>query len=498
MKISLQHTPLFLFLIPVFFVWHGFLENFGFVSPGNCLLLMVLYCGIAAVLYLLCLAFFRDQTRAALMASWFLSFYLFFGALHDFLKLHAAFLHRYSLILPLFLGSVVILSIYFRKSKSKFRLATGFINTLFLVYLLVDLSGIIWKTLRPPADMLTVYSPAETNKYTACADCTRPDIYFLLFDEYESTSSLQEQFHYENSDLDSFLVTHGFHIQRMSSSNYNFTPFSLASIMNMSYLQGIQFPNVVNVDDYGNCNVLIRNDEVIKFLSHQGYDIVNYSVFDLAGNPSPVEESFLPLSTKLITERTLLANLQKDIGWILYTGKLKLPWVLKKNLYLTFENNNKFMDLVKKESGKKSKRPRFVYAHFYLPHPPFFFDRRMNPKNEATVYHEYAGKPVQAYLDYLPYTNRKVEELIGTIQQNTHDSAVIVFMGDHGFRYADQTIPGSFNFRNQNAVYFPGKDYRLLYDSISGVNQFRVIFNQIFHQQLPLLKDSVIFLRDKK
>jgi len=78
MKISLQHTPLFLFLIPVFFVWHGFLENFGFVSPGNCLLLMVLYCGIAAVLYLLCLAFFRDQTRAALMASWFLSFYLFF------------------------------------------------------------------------------------------------------------------------------------------------------------------------------------------------------------------------------------------------------------------------------------------------------------------------------------------------------------------------------------------------------------------------------------
>jgi hypothetical protein len=36
-----------------------------------------------------------------------------------------------------------------------------------------------------------------------------------------------------------------------------------------------------------------------------------------------------------------------------------------------------------------------------------------------------------------------------------------------------------------------------LYDSISGVNQFRVVFNKLFHQHLPLLKDSSTYLKDK-
>jgi hypothetical protein len=35
-----------------------------------------------------------------------------------------------------------------------------------------------------------------------------------------------------------------------------------------------------------------------------------------------------------------------------------------------------------------------------------------------------------------------------------------------------------------------------LYDSISGFNQFRVVLNKMFGQKLPLLRDSVIFLRD--
>jgi hypothetical protein len=60
---------------------------------------------------------------------------------------------------------------------------------------------------------------------------------------------------------------------------------------------------------------------------------------------------------------------------------------------------------------------------------------------------------------------------------------------------ADDRLPASV-FYNQNAVYYPDGDYSALYDSISGVNQFRVVLNKMFGQKLPLLRDSVIFLRD--
>ncbi len=57
--------------------------------------------------------------------------------------------------------------------------------------------------------------------------------------------------------------------------------------------------------------------------------------------------------------------------------------------------------------------------------------------------------------------------------KNTRGKAMILFLSDHGFRYS----PSGF------------------YDSITNVNGFRVVFDKMFHLNLPLLKDSVIFLR---
>jgi hypothetical protein len=101
---------------------------------------------------------------------------------------------------------------------------------------------------------------------------------------------------------------------------------------------------------------------------------------------------------------------------------------------------------------------------------------------------------VNAYLEYLQYSNTQIRSLIDTIQANTAGKAVIILMGDHGFRQRmSENMPR--NFQAMNAVYLPEKNYHLLYDSISGVNQFRVLFNIIFQQSFPLLKDSSVFLR---
>ena len=223
----------------------------------------------------------------------------------------------------------------------------------------------------------------------------------------------------------------------------------------------------------------------------------------MAGNPSLVKETLLPLKTNLITESTLLACIRRDIAWNFPRAMFHFKTFFKNPLYNEMDNNNLFVDKVKKESTVSASHPRFIYTHLVMPHTPFYFDNKGRLReNEQVISREDTmtdpDNLIRAYDNYLPYTNSKVKELITTIQQNTHNHAVIIFMGDHGLRY---DMPGQGplnNFENQNAIYFPDRDYHLFYDSISGVNEFRVVFNQLFHQHLPLLADSVIFLNEKK
>jgi phosphoglycerol transferase MdoB-like AlkP superfamily enzyme len=183
---------------------------------------------------------------------------------------------------------------------------------------------------------------------------------------------------------------------------------------------------------------------------------------------------------------------------MIYTGKFELKWLTEHTLFKQVDNNNKFLSLTERESAVKSARPKFVYMHVYMPHPPYYFDSKGNLKDEATVFKESSELSLKAYLEYIPYTNSRIKEVISEIKKNTNGNAVIVFMGDHGFRYPTKELHPDQHFQNQNAIYFPDHDYHLLYDSISGVNQFRVVFNKLFKQNIPLLKDSAIFLQDKQ
>ncbi|HLK27451.1 MAG TPA: sulfatase-like hydrolase/transferase [Puia sp.] len=498
MKRIFQEVAVYVFLMPVFFVLHGFVENFGFIGIGETLLLMLTYGGVSALLYFIFLALYKEHIKAALLSSYIMGFYLFFGAIHDFFKDHNIPLHKYSIIIPLFFVFLLFGLIYLKKIKKPFSRSTLFLNLLFFIYLVIDICGIAWKVSHPNPNRLSTYAFANTNTYKVCDSCNKPDIYLLLFDEYGSSLSLKQRFNFDNSNLDSFLVDRGFHIQTRSRSNYNFTPFSMASILNMSYLQGIKNTSACTLEDYAYCDNLVKDDEVIKYLSYQGYDIVNYSVFDLAGNPSKVEQTFLPLKTKLITDRTFWRYFQKDIGWLLFEGRFKIKWLVEQTMFKHSNNNNTLVGMMKNESALQSNKPRFIYGHFYMPHPPFFYDKIGNKRDVKTVYEQNDEKFYQAYLDYIPYTNQKAKEIINTIQQNTNNSAVIIFLGDHGFRHTTDTADLSNYFQNQNAVYFPDKEYHSFYDSVSTVNEFRLVFNKLFNAGFPILKDSSIFLTDKK
>lgn len=492
----IQKYPLYLFLLPIFFVLHGFVENYGFIEVKEAAILLLSYIFLALSISGFSYLFFKNWNRAALITVFWMSFFFFFGALHEFLKEHSpiAFITRYSFLLSSALIVLFFLFIFFKRSTKPFQRFSIYLNALFIIYILVDLGTVVWKANRNDNKMLSVYGAATANNYTKCDTCLRPDIFFLLYDEYGGSASLKEQYGYENN-LDSFLLNKGFSIQKHSRSNYSFTPFSMSSILNMSYISGIINPNAVSADDYANCNLLIRDNEVIKFLDVQGYEIINYSVFDLAGNPSRVDQSFLPLKTKLISDRTLFAHMNKDIGWLLIT---RFPFNLfSKNYFLKHrKNNEEFQSLTTAEAIRKSSKPKFIYTHFYMPHPPYFYDKNGRLKDQAIVFQEYKTNPPASYLEYVTYCNSKIRELIDTIQKNS-PQAVILIMSDHGYREAKSQKTKYF-FQNMNAAYFPDHKYDKFYDSVSAVNEFRIVLNKYFNAGFPLLADSTVLLIDKK
>jgi hypothetical protein len=306
--------------------------------------------------------------------------------------------------------------------------------------------------------------------------------------------ALQEEYGFHN-DLDTFLSQKNFSIQFASKSNYNFTPFSMASLLNMDYIRGIRNTDAITPEDYSNSYSLIKENEVINYLDEQGYEIRNYSIFDLAGHPTLVKQSFLPLNTMLITDRTLIPSLRKDIGWV-FINNFPLNLFFKDYFLKDRRNNDQLINLVKEAAIDNNNDPLFVYAHFELPHAPFFFDKNGKARDNKTVYAEFVGEPpVSSYLEYVTYTNGRIREMVNVIVDKD-PSAVIIILGDHGFRRADISSTKRL-FQNMNAIYFPDRKYGSLYDSISNVNEFRAIFNKLFGQQFALQKDSTILLRDK-
>jgi hypothetical protein len=491
-----RQLPVYLILLPAFFVLHGFKENFGFIEWYDALLLLVTYWAVTAGLFLLLRLFIKDKLKAGLLTFLISCFYFFFGAIHDFFKQFSpvAFFSSYSFLLLFLPVGFLFVFMMIKRKETRLKRFTSFANLLLCIYLLSDSILTVIRVFSKTGKKFSTYQFEKKLDLTLCKNCEKPSIYFLLFDEYPSSVSLKERYRF-NNPLDSILKQKGFQIQTASNSNYNFTPFSIASILNMSYVEGIPNVKSVTAKDYSNCANLIRNNEVIQFLDMQGYEILNYSIFDLAGNPSVIYQQFLPLKTRLITEQTFFSRLNKDLGWILMKY---FPFsLIFRGDVESKKNNKRILALVKGTINDKLSKPKFVYSHLNMPHAPYYFDSSGNEKPMSLVMEEFKTNPAKPFLQYLVYTNKVITDLVDTIQRDD-PAAIIIIMGDHGYRTNDNTGDiKRVSFQNLNAVYLPPQYGSVFYDSITGVNQFRVLFNSVFKQQIPLLKDSTVYMLDE-
>jgi hypothetical protein len=422
--------------------------------------------------------------------------FFFFSSIQLFFSKYIPILSHYKFLLPLLLAGCILLYIPVWKKKTppfKFFL---YLNTLLILLLIIECGQLIVTTAPGVNKALSFTNPdKDLPVIPQCDSCTKPDVYFIIFDEYESSTAIKKYWQYDNSALDSFMIDRGFYYVTHSTSNYNFTPFSIGSTLNMDFHQ-MTFPGEIDMLQYIKGIKSIENNRVCRLFQQQGYTIINHSYFPLPGDEPRQSLSFLSNKREILITPTLYGKLVEDIGWHFNRGN---PFANSARMEEEQKNNRANLQQIKNTykgllavAAKPHNTPVFVYAHFMLPHRPYFYDSTGRLTPDSTWYYNTNEK--ESYLSQLKYTNTLIKNIAVHLQNTGSRPRVIIIQGDHGFRGFPKAMK-QLEFNNLNAIYFPDKQYAGLYDRISSINTFRFILHKYFNAPLPLLKDSTVYIR---
>lgn len=494
MKVKLLHIirqwPLFLLLLPLFFMLHSFTENYAPGLGKTALLQALVFSGAGIIASVIFFPLFRDFRKAALVSLFLLSFNFFFGAIHDFIKNLLGpdiIIVRYTFIIAALPVLLAVLIIWLRKSKRKFNRLYAFLNVLFPVLIAVDLVSLISLFIKS-----NKYKPhGLTQQFISCDTCRKPDVYVIIADEYAGAQELREVFSFDNSAFFSELQSRGFHIVNNSRSNYNATVYSMASLFNMDYIE-LSGKNLVTQRDMLLCRSIISDNNAGRFFLSNGYSVFNYSFFDMQQKRKALTNFYFHPESRILNFGTFISRFQKDV----------LPNHFSDQKRTAVENNDFNNDetadsLLRKLVTGKREGPRFVYTHFTRPHHPYYVDRYGQFVNTTADTLKGFDLVKKGYTEHLLYTNKRLLNLVDHILKNSSVPPVILLASDHGFRQFTGQGKKEYYFMNLCTVLLPGRNYDRFYDGMTPVNTFRAILNAQFGQRLPMLKDSSSFVLEK-
>lgn len=491
---ALKKIPFFLFLLALFFCLHGSVENYGYLNLYEVLKVGgIILLGIG-VFFGLTWLLTKNYLLASLITFFVSGWYLFFGAIHDLIKSISflGFMHSFTVLMPVLLVVNILVIWWLKKCKPLHPKMMQYLNVLFIIFCLADLGLLVNKHITYKEVSVPNPVPFDASKVTQ-----KPNVYFMLFDEYAGYKSLQDSFGFKNDSLYNFLRLNNF-TELPVFSNYDFTPFSMASILNMQYVPENYKKEALTQPDIQHRFGEIRNARVFTIFRSMDYKLQNLSIFDIKDYPALYEYNGLfPTHAGLLTNKIFHNRFLKSVGWNFVTGRFAIPGL--KDYYMKKKDgyNKAVEENTLKSMTKKTAKPRFTYSHFFLPHGQFYRDSagNFNPPEKILDLKYLADKSL--YISYLKYTNNIIKKLVN--QMNATDpNAIVVIMSDHGFY--DYVFNGydAYNFDNMAWVRFPA--VLVLPDSAnlprSNVNFFRYFFNKGYGQNFSYLKDSTVYVNE--
>lgn len=425
----------------------------------------------------------RQVHRAAFLATLWMALFFYYGHVYNLLQEKYPDFNSTPWLLSLW-GVLMILSVAWA-TRPKLKIANLAVSLNVVTLGLVLMSGgqvLFGSTAGNGHRAAAEFAPVQA--LNPPEGQALPDVYYFILDSYTRADLLQSAFDYDNSAFLKGLEERGFYVAECSQANYTRTELSLGSSLNMLYLQDLDSKFTPESEARGRLWDSLKHSAVRYNFESLGYQTVGYAT-GFAWNELRDADHFYsppPLSSGLsefegLFLRTTLARYAEDLGWV------------DDDAIMAQEYRDRFNTVFDSLDGlSRNPAPTFAYIHLISPHPPFVFGPDGQPTDPSKFWNEKRLYPSdlyrQGYTDQMTFLNGKMLDAIDTILKNSDTPPIIILQGDHG-PWLQPKLQHMFIL---NAYYLPGRNDEL-YPSISPVNTFRLIFDDYFGGDYPLLKD---------
>ena len=491
--------PIFFAAFPLLFL---FVQNADRVRFGKVVspLLLVLLC--VAIVTAIAFAVFRDVRRAAIVGSGFALLSLSYGHVRTAVEgdaIGGVVVGRDLFLLPLW----VLLGLGFVAWAWRVRSVAEITLILNVVaFGLVAVSAV--NTTTAVAHQGATAFQANAGKRSgalpeAHGSGTERDVYYLIFDRYGSNPVLRRFLDFDNSRFLDALRERGFYVADDAQSNYPTTAHSLASSLNMGYLDSLAESEGRDSKDWKPLYRTIPDSKVPRFLLEQGYRYAHVGPWydPTASDPiAHVNYHYDKRSefTRVLIETTALRPFAKRLGFLEDLDARRVT-----------HNQIKFqIDSILDASELPGAT--YTFAHILIPHEPFTFaaDGSYQSEDDDVNYTWEEG-----YVGQVEYTNRRILDVVDRLMAGPDATdPIIVLQADEGPKRPEWTYGGERRWSDATdtelqqkvgiltALSLPGSSAADLRQNMTPVNTFRTIFNTYFGTDLRRLRERIYVYGD--
>ncbi len=457
----MKSSLIFPLLLSFFPGWLLLLKNYDELILQD-ILITILIVAITFTLWIIVKRIVGNENKSSLIIGMGIGFFFYFGYIQDALKGVMFFgipFDKTSILITLSAIVFIIFTIYILKTKRNLQPPLKILNVVTITILIVVVIPI-----------LIPNSFAE-----------KSNVYHIILDEYTDNEILTKKFGHDNTEFLNFLKTNKFYVPEKIFSMSSSTPHELNSILNMEYPESYGWVS----DNYQKMN----DNKVMQIFSENDYRIIETNSMMRYKNFSYVDEN-LCYDKNFINSEFLDQLLNKSI--IRYFMEKHQENTRRDTVRCSFDALNQI--------PIHSEKPTYVFAHLYVPHPPFLF----GPNGESITpdHGEISGlqswENPEGYTNQLIFATTEIKKIVENIILND-SSAIIIIQGDTGtLTGTDQESQKTFDdvYQSHSILYAIRISDDINPEEINSVNTYRIIFNHIFNLNYDYLESYNFQMND--
>ncbi|HWJ22885.1 MAG TPA: hypothetical protein VNS52_11085 [Gemmatimonadaceae bacterium] len=327
---------------------------------------------------------------------------------------------------------------------------------------------------------------------------SRPDVYLIILDNLANARIQREVYGRSNRAFEDSLAALGFAIPAETRSNYAWTPLSVASLLNLGEIRGLEADLGPASHGFTVPYRLVQRNRAARWLHKAGYTVYL--------QPSIVFPGTLQLETPHVS--------YGPGGWRrfveVYARNMLLRISLRQTLPIRFLERTQIVPPISRPrldalltvgDVAAAPGPKFVLAHSLLSHEPFVFSATCVPRSDGI---EPGSDDRQAYVAAVSCTEKLVLAAVRRILRNSAQPPVIILQADHGpaslhppvvGRAAEEITPEQARERMGafGAYLFPGVPHEDIPATLTPVNVLRFVFSRYLGAPLAPLPDSSFY-----